>query len=180
MKPKPLSALNHFTVPVAISSNPFSVCLRRDLAAPIVRVSGLSSENQLSRATIFVKTSVTGRAVAAQQFGEGGEFSGQSGPSRTGYSHPGPGPAARVTLLHLDHSGLLQHGQVLGQVAGRQAEGVAQVAELGPLRFGGDVQYAEPVPLVNSFVDSVGRMLPGGRVGGGVHGRPHATAGCRR
>src|SRR6059058_3445683 len=31
MKPKPLSALNHFTVPVAISSNPLSAMPRRDL-----------------------------------------------------------------------------------------------------------------------------------------------------
>src|SRR5260370_2500516 len=38
MKPKPLSALNHFTVPVAISSSPLSVMLRRDLAAPTGRL----------------------------------------------------------------------------------------------------------------------------------------------
>jgi hypothetical protein len=81
MKPKPLSALNHFTVPVAISSDPFSVSLRRDLAAPTVSVSGLGSENQLSRATIFFKDSVAGRAVAAQEFGQGGEFGGQGAPA---------------------------------------------------------------------------------------------------
>jgi hypothetical protein len=34
MKPKPLSALNHFTVPVAICSSPLSVMPGRDLAAP--------------------------------------------------------------------------------------------------------------------------------------------------
>src|ERR1700750_981018 len=88
MKPKPLSALNHFTVPVAISSNPFSVCLRRDLAAPTVSVSGLSSENTLSRATTFFKSSVTGHPLAPQEFGQGGDSGGQSGPSRAGYAHP--------------------------------------------------------------------------------------------
>src|ERR1700759_500723 len=112
MKPKPLSALNHFTVPVAISSNPFSVCLRRDLAAPLVSVSGLSFENQSSRDTTFFKTSVNGRGMTAHQFGQGGEFGGQRGPARAGYAHPGPGPAARVALLNLDHAGLFQHGQV--------------------------------------------------------------------
>src|ERR1700729_3769154 len=46
MKPKPLSALNHFTVPVAISSNPSSVVPRRDLAAPTVSLPVLGSRNE--------------------------------------------------------------------------------------------------------------------------------------
>jgi hypothetical protein len=47
MKPKPLSALNHFTVPVAISSNPLSVVPRRDLAAPTVSLPLLGPGTEL-------------------------------------------------------------------------------------------------------------------------------------
>src|SRR5260221_6498674 len=44
MKPKPLSALNHFTVPVAMCSSPLSVMPRRDLAAPTASLPVLAPE----------------------------------------------------------------------------------------------------------------------------------------
>lgn len=69
------------------------------------------------------------------------------------------GRAAGVALLHFDHACLFQHGEVLGQVAGSQAEGLAQVAEFGALRLGGDREDAEPVPLVHGLIDAVSRVL---------------------
>src|ERR1700730_14845476 len=42
MKPKPLSALNHFTVPVAISPHPLVRNPSRDVAAPTVSLPALA------------------------------------------------------------------------------------------------------------------------------------------
>jgi hypothetical protein len=47
---------------------------------------------------------------------------------------------------------------VLGQVAGSQAECLAQVAELGALRLRGNREDAEPVPLMDGLVDAGGRV----------------------
>ena len=71
--------------------------------------------------------------------------------------HPGPGPAAVIPLDHLDEPGFLQHGQVPGQVPGRQAERVPQIAEFGP-RLGRDGQDAQPVPLVHGVIQATGRV----------------------
>src|SRR5690348_14940460 len=97
--------------------------------------------------------------MAAEELGEGGEIGRERGAAPGGDADPGPRAAAGVALLHLHQAGLLQHGEVLGQVAGSQAERLAQVAELGALRFVGDREDPEPVPLVHGLVQAVGRML---------------------
>src|SRR5438552_10631139 len=80
---------------------------------------------------------VVSAAVPAHQFGERVDLGGERGAAGAGDPHPGPRAAALVALLNLDQFRLLQHGQVPGQVAGGQAERVAQVPEVGP-RLRGD------------------------------------------
>src|SRR5580692_3504365 len=116
---------------------------------------------------------VVSRCVPAQEFGERGEFSGEGRAALGGDAYPGPRTAAGVALLYFDHAGLFQHGEVLGQVAGSQAEGLAQVPEFGALRLGGDREDAEPVPLVHGLIEAVGRVLLARLLRLRIFGRAH-------
>ena len=89
--------------------------------------------------------------MPADQLGQGGEFGGEGGAPAGGDPHPGARAASLVALLDPDQAGLVQHGQVPRQVAGSEAERIAQITELGP-RLGGDGEDAEPVPLVDRVV----------------------------
>src|SRR5689334_3975200 len=81
MKPRPLSALSHFTVPVAIGSSPLFVMPRRDLAAPAaslpVRLGGDVRLPDSSGGGLLVREFwlSPGRGVLS---GEGGEGTGRT------------------------------------------------------------------------------------------------------
>src|SRR3954453_20746618 len=66
-------------------------------------------------------------------------------------ANPRPRTAARVALLDDHERRLLEHGEVAGEVAGGQVEGLAEVAELDLLHLTGDGEDAEPVPLVHDL-----------------------------
>ncbi|GED90646.1 hypothetical protein TNCT6_77310 [Streptomyces sp. 6-11-2] len=65
---------------------------------------------------------------------------------------PGARALALVALLDVDQSGLLQDGQVLAEVSGREAKDRAQKAELDPARLVGDGEDAEADALVDDVV----------------------------
>jgi hypothetical protein len=96
--------------------------------------------------------------MQAEKLGQRRHFCRQCGSALAGDLDPGPRPAAVIALLRHDQPSLLQHRQVPRQVAGCQAERVAQVAELGPLGLRRDSEDAEPVPLVDPFIDRVRRV----------------------
>src|SRR5215469_15150353 len=75
-----------------------------------------------------------------------------------GKRDPGAGTFAGVTLLDRDESGVFQHAEMLGQVAGGQFECVAQVAELDSPCLVRDGKNAEPHPLMNDVVEPVRGM----------------------
>lgn len=102
-----------------------------------------------------------GLLVAAEEFLEGGDLGVQGLTSLPGDPDPRPGPAAVVTLLHLDQACLLQHGEVPGQVARGEFEGLPEIGHLHPFALGGDGQDAEPVTLVDRVVETVRREWPG-------------------
>jgi hypothetical protein len=52
--------------------------------------------------------------VAADQFGQGGEFGGEGGAALAGDADPGAGSAAVVAFLYLDHARFFQDGEVAG------------------------------------------------------------------
>ena len=67
--------------------------------------------------------------MPANEVGQGADLGGQGDAALAGDAHPGPRAAPGIAFLHLDQARLIQHGEVLGQVAGSQAERVAQLAE---------------------------------------------------
>ncbi len=87
------------------------------------------------------------------------EFGRERRPARARNANPGPRSAPFITLLDLNEASVLQHRQVPGQIAWRQVERIAQVAEFRSIGLGGDRQDAEPVPLVHGLVDPAGRMV---------------------
>ena len=87
---------------------------------------------------------VLGLPVPPKEFGQCGNLGRRRRPALAGNAYRDPLAASGIAFLYLDHACLLQHGQVPGQVAGSQAECLAQVAELGALRLGGDREDAEP------------------------------------
>src|SRR5579862_4008816 len=70
MKPKPLSALNHFTVPVAISSSPLSVMPRGDCPAPSVSLPAPGLKPALFPVVVFRSINRHRRRRAARAYME--------------------------------------------------------------------------------------------------------------
>src|ERR1022692_4779898 len=81
-----------------------------------------------------------------------GEFSGG------GEVDPGAAAFAGVAFLDLDQACFLQHGEVLGEVAGGQLQAGAPAAQLDPAGFAGDGQDAEADALVDDVVQAVRRV----------------------
>jgi len=78
---------------------------------------------------------------AADQEFELGDLLGESGVACLGKGDPGAGAPTGIALLDGDQPGVLQHAQVLGQVAGAQFQVGPQVAELaGPAAPGRERQ----------------------------------------
>src|ERR1035441_1823826 len=96
--------------------------------------------------------------MPTDQLVEGGQLGGERRAPGSGDPHPGPRPAPLVALLDLDQASFLEHHQVPGQVAGRQAKRIAQVTKIGSPRFGRDREGAEPVPLMDRVIKPVGGM----------------------
>src|SRR5262249_18966379 len=70
--------------------------------------------------------------VPGDQRAQRGHLPSECRTTFAGDADPGLRPPAVVALLHPDQVGLLEHGDVPGEVAGGEIECVAQVAELDP------------------------------------------------
>ena len=110
----------------------------RPSRAPEVRHGQTIPSGAPGRPGLSRRASAAGAGVPADELGQRGEFGREGLAAPAGDPHPGPRAAPLVAFLHLDQLGLLQDGEVPGQVTGRQAEGGPQLAEVSSLRLRGD------------------------------------------
>src|SRR5215470_5249480 len=101
----------------------------------------------MRRLRVVLRLFVLAGLVAAEQLGERGNLRRERSSPLAGYPDPGARPLANVALPYLDQAGVLEHGQVPGQVAGRQVERLAQIAEVRAVCLSGNRQDPEPMPL---------------------------------
>ena len=128
------------------------------MVPPARRVLDLESSRRL----------IVGRAPALQarpvlelvdQGLECGDLVVERAASRLGELDPSAGASALVALLDRDEPSVLQHGEVLREVAGGELEGGAEEAELDPSSLVGDREDAQPDALMDDVVEPVDGVI---------------------